>query len=358
MRKSFRVIDTGLRDGRANIAFDQALIDLHRQGAIPDTFRFLQFRPSALVGRHQALSREIHLDYCRANNIQLVRRITGGGALYMDSGQFGYELVFHRNTLGLNSLTDLARVICEAAASGLQNLGIKANYRPRNDIEVDGRKISGTGGFFDGDTLIYQGTLLVDMDPVTMLAALNVPQAKLAKRSLDSAQQRVVTLRELMGEKLPAINEIKVALLRGFAQSLNLEFTQGTISPQEEALAQHLCDTEIGTDDFVFELDDPAGQAGVRSASHHGQGGTISAHLRLEDSRIREILFTGDFFVTPPRVILDLEGSLRGTPWRDAKANIAAFFQTAEVGLLSARPEEFAEALTAAALSEEMSVIH
>ncbi len=348
MQKSFRVIDTGVREGRANIAFDQALIDLHQRQAIPDTIRFLQFRPSALIGRHQALSREVHLDYCRDHGIGLVRRITGGGALYMDEGQFGFELVFHRKTLGITSLNDLARTICEAAAAGLQNLGVAARYRPRNDIEVEGRKVSGTGGFFDGDTIFYQGTILVDMDPARMLAALNVPQAKLAKRALDSAGQRVVTLRELLGDALPGLAAIKAAMLKGFASTLAISPVEGTISATEEALAAQIFGQEIGTDEFVHELDDPAGQAGVLSASFEGQGGTIDAHLRLEDSRIREVLFTGDFFVTPPRVILDLEASLRGTPAADAAAHVAGFFKKAHVGLLSARAEDFAEAVIAA----------
>ncbi|NLH79523.1 MAG: lipoate--protein ligase family protein, partial [Phyllobacteriaceae bacterium] len=85
---TFRVIDTGVRGGRANIAFDAALIEAREAGEIPDTIRFLTFRPSALVGRHQSLSRELKLDWCRENGVETVRRITGGGALYMDEGQF------------------------------------------------------------------------------------------------------------------------------------------------------------------------------------------------------------------------------------------------------------------------------
>ena len=79
---------------------------------------------------------------------------------------------------------------------------------------MDGRKISGTGGFFDGDTLIYQGTVLVDMDPAAMVAALRVPRAKLEKRQLDSAAQRVVTLRELLGPATPGLPAIQQALRR------------------------------------------------------------------------------------------------------------------------------------------------
>ena len=111
MGRVFRVIDTGIRDGRRQIAFDQALIDARRTGAIPDTIRFLRFPPTALIGRHQSLSRELRIDYCRANGVGLVRRITGGGAIYFDEGQLGWSLVFHRATLGIASLGELARVI-------------------------------------------------------------------------------------------------------------------------------------------------------------------------------------------------------------------------------------------------------
>ncbi len=184
--KPFRVIETSLRGGRANIAFDQALIEARQDGKIPDTIRFLRFRPSALIGIHQYLSHEIKVDYCRAHGIELGRRITGGGSLYLDEGQIGWELVFDRATFGPLDLAEVTRRICEAAALGLNKLGVPARYRPRNDLEVDGRKISGTGGFFDGNLIFYQGTLLIDFDPGKIAACLNIPVEKLAKRELDS----------------------------------------------------------------------------------------------------------------------------------------------------------------------------
>ncbi len=189
---------------------------------MPDTLRFLRFPPTALVGRHQALGQEIDLAYCREHGIGVVRRITGGGAIFMEPGLLGWELAFDRKTLGVSSLPELTRAICEAAAQGISSLGVKARYRPRNDIEVEGRKISGTGGFFDGDTLFYQGTVLVDMDPAVMVAALRVPQAKLAKRQLDSAAQRVVTLRELLGDETPDLAVIQDALAGAFAERFGL----------------------------------------------------------------------------------------------------------------------------------------
>ena len=350
MAKTFRVIDTGVRAGRRQIAFDQAIIDLHKAGKVPDTIRFLRFPPTALIGRHQALSHEIKLDYCRAHGIGVVRRITGGGAIYFDEGQLGWELVFRRATLGVNSLGDLAREICEAAAAGLGKLGVNAKYRPRNDIEVDGRKISGTGGFFDEDTLFYQGTVLVDMNPADMIAALNVPQAKLAKRALDSAAQRVVTLRELLGTT-PDIATIQEALLAGFAERLGVEPMRGEITADEEALAAKYHDEEIGTEAFVAEIDDPASEAGTSSGTHTGAGGSVTAYVRFEgprQDRIREVLITGDFFVTPPRVVFDLEAALRNVPVADTGAAVERFFAGAKVGLLTVTPGDFRAAVEAA----------
>lgn len=343
MAASFRVIDTGVREGRRQIAFDQALIDAHQAGAIPDTIRFLRFPPTALVGRHQALAREVNLDHCRAHGIGIGRRITGGGAIYFDEGQLGWELVLHRTTLGIGTLAELTRSICEAAAAGLSRLGIEARYRPRNDIEVDGRKLSGTGGFFEGDTLFFQGTVLVDMNPADMLAALNVPQAKLARRALDSAAQRVVTLKGLLGAA-PSLQSVREALLAGFAERLGIAAVPGSVTDFEESLAARHYDEEIGTDAFVAEIDDPAADGSLLAARHTGAGGTIEAYLRLEGARgdrIREALITGDFFVTPPRTILDLEAALRNVAVADAGTAIERFFEEARVGLLTVAPADF-----------------
>ncbi len=344
----FRIIDTGLRTGRENIAFDQAMIDAHRCGEIPDTIRFIHFKPVALLGRHQALSQEIHKTECAARGIEIGRRITGGGAIYLDQGQLGWALVMRRKSLNLGDLGNTAMMICEAAAAGLSTLGIEANYRPRNDIEVGGRKISGTGGFFDGDTVIYQGTVLVDLDPKTMFAALNVAKAKVERKNLDSAADRVTCLRALLGDQTPDMDTLEQALVSGFTERLGLAAKWGEVTEAEERRAQTLYTEEIGTDDFVAEIDDPAREAGVLMGSHTGMGGTVNAFVRLEgarNERLREVLITGDFFVTPPRIIYDLEASLRRVPVKNIDAHITAFFDTANAGMLSAAPADFASAI-------------
>ena len=352
MTRAFRVIDTGLRPGRANIAFDSALIEAHQAGDIPDTIRFLRFPPTALVGRHQALSRELRLDHCRAQGIGIARRITGGGAIFCDQGQLGWELVFSRNTLGLSSLGELTRAICEAAARGLRGLGVAAAFRPRSDIEVDGRKLCGSGGYFDGDTLFYQGSLLIDLDPAVMMAALNVPEAKPATHDLDSAARRVTTLRALLGDTLPELTAIQDALLAGFAEGLGIVPRRGEITAAEEALARHIHDDTIGTEAFVTEIDDPGAGDDVLSETRSGPGGTVSAYLRLDGparNRVREVLLTGDFFMTPPRLVFDLEASLRGLPVDQLGAAVDCFFEAATVDLLTIQPADFREVILAAA---------
>ncbi len=358
--RPFRVIDTGIRDGRSNIAFDRALIEARKVDAIPDTIRFLRFRPAALVGVHQILSHEVRLDYCREKNIQVGRRITGGGGLYLDEGQIGWELVFKRASLGISDLSTLTRRICEAAADGitrmgLDGLGLKAGYRPRNDIEVEGRKISGTGGIFDGDVLFYQGTLLIDFDPADMIAALKVPVEKLAKRDLDSARHRVVTLRDLLGDALPPLEEIYSHLLAGLADGLAITPEWGDITPAEEARSRHAHQEEIGTDEFVTSIDAPETDDGVQSASLTTKGGTLRADIRLEGANqniIREALITGDLFVTPTRTVLDLEAALRGKPADKAGAAVEDFFAAggpgADADLLALKPGDFRAAVEAA----------
>ncbi len=348
------VIDTGLRSGRENIAHDQAMIDAHVDGLIGDSFKFIHFKPCALIGRHQDLSQELKLDECAARGVQTVRRVTGGGAIYFDEGQLGWALVCDRRTVG-GDLGEITRKICEAAALGLANLGVDAQFRPRNDIEVGGQKISGTGGFFDGNTLMFQGTVLIDLSPENMMAVLNVPAHKLEKRALENAAQRVTSLKALLGTA-PTMAEVQAAILQGFKQHLDFDMVAGSLPNIVEGMAKACHDEEIGTDDFVAEINDPAREAGVL-VGRNGAG-NLSAFLRLEgpkSDRLREVVFTGDVFVTPPRTLMDLESYLRGVNMADIADKTAAFFTEHAIGMISLQPSEFSDAILSAAHHKVLS---
>ncbi|MCF6221388.1 MAG: lipoate--protein ligase family protein [Robiginitomaculum sp.] len=347
MTKNIYVIDTGLRTGRENIAHDQAMIDAHVDGVIGDSFKFIHFKPCALVGRHQDLSQELKLEECARLGVQTVRRVTGGGAIYFDEGQLGWALICDRRTVG-GDLSKITAKICTAAALGLSTLGIDAQFRPRNDIEVDGQKISGTGGFFDGNTLMFQGTVLIDLDPATMMAVLNVPAHKLEKRELANAAQRVTCLKALMG-RVPSKDEVQNALLIGFAEHLGFDFRFATPDERVEDLAKELYDEEIGTDEFVADINEPGRMRDVLSGTN--AKGNLTAYVRLEgakNDRIREVIFTGDVFVTPPRTIMDLEAHLRGKKLGDVAVEVAKFFKQADVGMVSLQASEFSDAVMGA----------
>lgn len=342
-RPEFRVIDTGVRDGCLQIAFDRALVELRKAGAVPDTVRFLRFPPTALIGRHQDLSRELKLDHCRTAGIGIVRRITGGGAIYLDEGQLGWELVCDRRRIGVATLADMTARICTAAAAGLSTLGIAAEYRPPTDIVVDGQKICGTGGYFDDDIVMYQGTTLVDLDLPAMMAAINVA----APKEGAPPPPRVTTLRALLPDADLSMERLQAALVAGFEDGLGIAGTASAPGEAEETLAQRICDEEIGTAAFIEEIDNPGADASVR----HGESGPVNAWLRVEgrrNDRVREVLFTGDFVMVPPRLVMDLEGSLRGAPSGEIAERVTAFFAASPPQIATAPPDAFAGAVAAA----------
>ena len=142
--------------------------------------------------------------------------------------------------------------------------------------------------------------------------------------------------------------EVKAALLDGFTERLGVMPYSAEATLGEENAARRILDEEVGTDEFVAEIDDPSATADTYVASHTGAGGTITCYVRLEgprQDRIREILITGDFFVTPPRFILDLEAALRGVDVRAAQRCVTSYFDSATVEVLSVTQDDFLDVI-------------
>jgi lipoate---protein ligase len=243
MSARMRLIDTGLRSARWNFAMTAALAELHRTGSTLDTLRFFRFLPSAIVGRHQDLAREVRLDRCRARGIETARRTTGGGAIYMDPGILAWEIVADRRCLGVG-LSEATERTCAGIAAGLARLHIPARFRPPGNIEVSGRKLCGTAGYFDGSTLVLQGTVLVDFEISDMAEAL---------AAADSAglEARLTSVAKEIG-RVPPMAEIEDDLIAGLSAVLDFELSRGTPSEREIGLAERLHAEEIGTDGFVM----------------------------------------------------------------------------------------------------------
>ena len=193
--------------------------------------------------------------------------------------------------------------------------------------------------------------MLIDLDADRMVSALRVPDSKLAKRALDSAAERVVTLRNLLGQDTPAIPAVQAALIDGLREGLGIDAEWGDISAEEERLAVRAFDEEIGTHEFLHEIDNAADDEGVLVGSHTSAGGTIDAYVKLEGPTreiLQRALLTGDFFVTPPRFVLDLEAHLAGTRLDEIEDAVNTFFAQNQTDTLSVLPDDFVAAISAA----------
>lgn len=345
MSGALRIVNSGLRGARENLSLTAALAELHRQHAIPDTLRFQHFRPSAIVGRHQHLSREVHLEECARRAVETARRMTGGGAIYMGPGLLGWELVVDRaRTPG--PLEHISRTLCTGLASGLSRLGIEARYRPRNDVEVHGRKISGTGGYVDGRSLVFQGTVLIDFDVADMAAVLRLPVDKLDRKGLSALAQRVTSLTQLLANA-PALATVQQAVSAELAKALGMEPQLGALSQQEEDLGARYYNEEIGTDAFVEGEDLPASGSTV-AARHATGGGLVEAAMRVRpgaDPIIERAWITGDMFVTPPRSIPDLEAALVGIKLSEAEQVARTFLDGSGAEMMGASCADLANVL-------------
>lgn len=339
---TWRIVDTGVRPAAENIALNRALLEARQAREIPATLRFLSFTPSALLGFHQSAEQELNLDYCVAHGIAIQRRITGGGAIYMDDTQLGWELYLTRQDLGTADMSAIARRICEAAARGISSLGVNACYRPRNDIEVDGRKISGTGGAFDGDALMYQGTLLIRFDVERMLRVLRIPAEKLSDKAIASARERVANLEELLGVA-PPLDRIKACLAQAFGEAFGVSFAHQPLSRPEHARFRQAL-AEISHPDWINLLRRPVSDRPILEAAQKFPGGLVRASVAFDASgrRIKQVWFSGDFFVQPRRTIADLEAHLKDIGLDSVESRVGDFFAGRPVDMLTLAPESFA----------------
>ena len=280
-----------------------------------------------MIGLHQKAAREVRLDFGGKQHIELNRRVTGGGAIFFDSTQLGWEIVASRQLPGAGTtLASLTRLVCEAAVRGLAKLGLKARFRARNDIEVKGRKISGTGGAWEGDSFLFQGTLLVEFDPEIMVRALRIPTEKLARHELEAVHDRVTCLaRELA--RTPPLAEIKAAMEEGFAEALGILLRPGDLTSLEMERAAHLRPFYASLA-WLDEIREPIGNHRLLTSIHAGTDGTIRtlAALDLRHHRIKSVLFTGYFFVSPSGALYDLAASLKDCAFTDADHHISGCF--------------------------------
>ena len=327
------VLDSGLQSGPANNAIDRHYLDLHAQGACPDQLRFYRSLPSASVGRHQIIDRELRIDYCRSNDIALVRRLSGGGAIYLDPRQLGWSLIVKRpHTWRQLGLEQLLALFSRALAEGLKCLGISARYAYPNDLEIEGRKIATLFAASEAESLLLQGTLLLDADIRTMLEALRVPTEKLSPDGLSAARERLITVKECLG-KIPDLEKIQAAIIHGLSTGLRLQFggrTKGSGAhiPQCDALAEESA--------AAHQIDWREDRTSALESLWKTPGGTLRARAVFdgEGKRIEWIEIGGDIHLDPGDLLCKLQRALQGLPIAHTQQCIVDFFRVNGVDTL------------------------
>jgi lipoate---protein ligase len=216
-RLACRVYRGELRSAQDNAAMDARL------PVLAPALRFSRYPVSAVLGAHERAAIAVRGEYCEEQGIEVVRRATGGGALYLDPSQLWWSLALPAEHSGGLDLAGILKAHGSAMVFALRQLGVAAQFVFPNDIEVQGRKLgSGFAGRV-GDCILIQGSLLVmPPDAESMLKILRVPTEKLSREGVLSARQRLTSVKEVTGSA-PGMARIRDALSGAFADVFALQ---------------------------------------------------------------------------------------------------------------------------------------
>ncbi len=196
----------GINDPQINLAIEEyALKNLD----INETYLLFYINgPSIIIGKNQNTIEEINTEYVEANGIKVVRRLSGGGAVYHDLGNLNFSFITKDDGESFHNFKKFTEPVVEA----LHKLGVQAELSGRNDIVVEGRKISGNAQFSTRGRMFSHGTLMLDSEIDNVVAALKVKKDKIESKGIKSIRSRVANISEFLTEKI-SIEDFRALLL-------------------------------------------------------------------------------------------------------------------------------------------------
>jgi lipoate-protein ligase A len=251
-RRSFRLLQSGCHDCYYNMALDEALLESVSSGLSLPVLRFFGWNPPAVsLGYFQGLEEEVDLDACRRHGVDVVRRISGGGAVFHHA-EITYSLIMPLSSPAGSSIPESYQALCAGVIAGLGRLGVQAVFAPINDILSGGRKISGSAQTRRKGCLLQHGTVLLDLEPELMFSLLKVPREKLKGQGAGDLRQRVTSLKALLGRPV-SYEDGSAALAEGFREALSLDYAAGenAPTPAEEARALFLGDAKFASPQWL-----------------------------------------------------------------------------------------------------------
>ena len=244
--RTWRLLRLDVNDAFTNMAVDEAIVNARISDSVPNTLRLYRWNPSAVsVGRFQDIAKEVQVDNCRQKDIDIVRRITGGGTVYHDSqNEITYSIVAKEKDFGTTDVIQVYNRICGGIIEAAKILGVNASFSPgdpRNcpTVAIDGKKMSGSAQYHRSGVLLQHGTFLLDVDLEKMFTLLRVPWAQNLSDVICVAKDKITSIEKELDRHIDA-REASGALIQGFEKALSIELHEGTLTDTEQSYASKL----------------------------------------------------------------------------------------------------------------------
>lgn len=243
----WRILPLHMEHAFMNMAIDEAVSEAVAAGEQP-TIRFYRWLPSAVsIGYFQSMDDVVQADKCKKLGISIVRRRTGGGAVYHShDGEITYSVIGPVNMFPKN-IIESYKEICGWTIKGLKNLGIESEFVPINDILINGKKISGNAQTRRNNVLLQHGTILYDVDVGRMFSVLKVPDEKIRDKIIKSVEERVT---RVIDYKKVTREQTYDALLKGFTEGKDYSF--GELTEKETKRAREFVEKRYSTKEWNF----------------------------------------------------------------------------------------------------------
>ncbi len=279
-----RYIESDMTDPRYNLALEQYVFDTLSER--DNIFMLWRNDNAIIVGKHQNTVAEINAPFVREKGIRVVRRLSGGGAVYHDLGNVNFTFIVAAGNLGAFDFASFCRPVVNALGA----LGVTAEINGRNDMTIDGKKFSGNAQYCKQGRVMHHGTILYDSNLAMVAAALVVPADKIASKGLKSVRSRITNVKAYMRDDIPV--ERFMCTLRD-AMFRENAMTPYTLTREDQAAVLKLKDEVYGTWDWNYGAS-PA--YSIKKERRIEGCGKIEVHMNVEGGVIRDIAFFGDYF--------------------------------------------------------------